>query len=141
MLHDAHETALLREFDFEKLHCEGFFALFDVSGIRSVIVLVLGRAGICDGMSLARGISGAEGNILKPGKWELVYALPDPSRETKGYALCDAVGKLGVLANGVEEGIECWMGVDVGCGKRLGGEREWALGRWIEVRRIVYSRR
>ena len=120
---------MLREFDFEKLHCEGFFALFDIGRVCSVIGLGLGRAGIREGMSLARRISGAAGDILKPGKWELVYAPPDPSRETKGYAFCDTVGKLSVLANGVEKGIECWMGVAAGCGERLGGERKRALGR------------
>lgn len=77
---------------------------------------------------MARRMSSAAGDILKPGKWELVYASPDSSRETEGYALCDALGKLGVLANGVKKGIECWMGA-AGCGERLGQEREWALGR------------
>jgi len=69
-------------------------------------------------MPLARRISGTAGDILKPGKWELVYASPNPSRETKGYAFCDAVGKLSVLANGVEKGIKCWMGAAAGSGLR-----------------------
>jgi len=51
-------------------------------------------------------MSGAAGDILKPGEWELVYAPPDSSREAEGYALCDALRKLSVLANGVEKGIE-----------------------------------
>lgn len=74
-------------------------------------------------MLLGRSISSAAGDFLKPGKGELGYALPDPSGEAEGYSLCDTMGKFGILANGVEEGIEGWMGAATVSGKGRGRER------------------
>lgn len=57
-------------------------------------------------------------NLLEPEKGQVVDATANTTRKTKGYALCNAVGELKILSNGIEEGVECGVRVGI-CSRRL----------------------
>jgi hypothetical protein len=44
-------------------------------------------------------------DVLEPSKWKFMYATTDAAGKAEGYAFCDTVGKLNILANGIEERI------------------------------------
>lgn len=44
-------------------------------------------------------------DFLQPWKRKIVNASPDPSGQAQRNTLCDAVGELDVLADGVKEGV------------------------------------
>ena len=72
---------------------------------------------------------GTVGDVLQPAEGEIADALAHTPRETKGDVCCDAVGELGVLADGVEEGVES----GVGDGSDCVGYGGWADGRYGRV--------